>query len=105
MNTVNDKVDAVFRALSDSTRRVIVDELKARDGQTLFEICVRLIENHKLDLTRQAISKHLSVLESADLVRTSWNGRTKIHSINEIPIRKLGKGWLAKFVRKSEKKK
>jgi catechol 2,3-dioxygenase-like lactoylglutathione lyase family enzyme len=67
---VNDDrdLDAMFRALADSTRRVILDELAKRDDQPLFEICVRLVEGHGMNLTRQAISKHLAVLENADLV-------------------------------------
>ena len=73
-------LDAVFRALADSTRRLILEELAHRDRQPLFEICVRMIEQHQLSLSRQAISKHLAVLEDAGLVTTEWEGRTKLHS-------------------------
>jgi len=66
----------MFHALADSTRRVILDELAKRDDQPLFEICVRLVEGHGMNLTRQAISKHLTVLENADLVDVRWEGRT-----------------------------
>lgn len=76
MEKHNERIDAVFHALSDSTRRTILDELSKREDQKLFEICVRLIEGHGLSLTRQAISKHLKVLEAAGLVATRWNGRT-----------------------------
>lgn len=73
-------LDAVFRALADPTRRAILDELAKRDGQPLFKICVRLVEGHGMNLTRQAISKHLTVLENADLVEVRWEGPTKLHS-------------------------
>lgn len=72
--------DAMFRALADPTRRAILDELAKRDGQPLFEICVRLMEGRGMNLTRQAVSKHLTVLEDADLVGVRWEGRTKLHS-------------------------
>ena len=98
-----DSLDLVCHALSDSTRRLILESLRARDEQTLFEICVRLTDRYKLTLSRQAISKHLRVLEDADLVRTSWKGRTKIHSMNSAPLRTLRNGWLAKFVPPEEK--
>ena len=79
---VNDDrdLDAVFHALADPTRRVILDELAKRDDQPLFEICVRLVEGFSMNLTRQAVSKHLKVLEEADLVDVRWEGRTKLHS-------------------------
>ena len=73
-------LDAIFHALADSTRRVILDELAQRDDQPLFEICVRLVQGHGMNLTRQAISKHLAVLENADLVGVRREGRTKLHS-------------------------
>ena len=73
-------LDAVFHALADPTRRAILDELAKRDDQPLFEICVRLVEVHGRSLTRQAVSKHLAVLEEADVVGARWEGRTKLHS-------------------------
>lgn len=76
------QLDAVFHALADPTRRTILEELAKRDEQSLFEICVRLIEGHGLTMKRQSISKHLAVLENAGLVRTSWQGRTKLHTTN-----------------------
>lgn len=81
------RLDAIFQALADATRRMILDELAKRDDQALFEICVRLIDHHGLSLTRQAISKHLGVLEEAGLIVTRWEGRTKLHSSN---VRKAG---------------
>lgn len=76
------ELDAIFHALADSTRRTILEELSNRDNQTLFEICVRLVEGHGLSMKRQSISKHLAVLEAAGLIRTSWQGRTKLHTTN-----------------------
>jgi DNA-binding transcriptional ArsR family regulator len=75
-------LDAVFHALADSTRRTILEELAKRDEQSLFEICVRLVEGHGLSMKRQSISKHLTVLEDAGLINTNWQGRTKLHSTN-----------------------
>ncbi len=98
MNAQARQFDAVLQALSDQTRRLILDELRLRPEQTLFEICVRLTEKHHLNLTRQAISKHLNVLEAALLIRTTWKGRTKIHSLDSGPIRKLYRKWLGKYL-------
>lgn len=83
----------VFKALSDPTRRVILDELRDRDGQTLFELCVRLITNHGSSSTRQAISQHLDVLEAAGLVRTRREGRYKFHHIDTGPLREIAERW------------
>ncbi len=76
------RLDEVFHALADSTRRTILEELAKRDEQSLNEICVRLVEVHGLSMARQSISKHLDVLEGAGLVITSWSGRTKLHTTN-----------------------
>ena len=86
-------VGDVFKALSDPTRRAILDELRDRDGQTLFELCVRLITNHGSSSTRQAISQHLDVLEEAGLVRTRREGRYKFHHIDTGPLRQIGERW------------
>jgi DNA-binding transcriptional ArsR family regulator len=72
---------------------VILDELCERDGQTLFEICSRLAMKHDLALTRQAISQHLDVLESAGLVRTKRAGRYKYHYLDTTPIQSIAKRW------------
>ncbi|QDU37719.1 DNA-binding transcriptional repressor ArsR [Maioricimonas rarisocia] len=76
------ELDAVFHALSDSTRRLILDELAKRDDQALFEICVRIVEEYGISLSRQAISKHLAVLEASGLVTSRREGRTKLHTSN-----------------------
>jgi DNA-binding transcriptional ArsR family regulator len=86
-------VGDVFKALSDPTRRAILDELRERDGQTLFELCVRLITNHGSSSTRQAISQHLDVLEDAGLVRTRREGRYKFHDLDTGPLREIADRW------------
>jgi DNA-binding transcriptional ArsR family regulator len=92
------RTDAVFEAIADATRRLIVDELAERDGQTLFELCVRLAQRHGLGMSRQAISKHLAILEAADIVRTEWQGRSKLHRVNRAPLREAHRQWLARHV-------
>ncbi|MFI6791999.1 ArsR/SmtB family transcription factor [Nonomuraea sp. NPDC050383] len=84
----------VFKALADPTRRRILDELVERDGQTLFEICARLVTKHGLGMSRQAISQHLAVLESADLVRSRREGRYKFHDLNTEPLELIITRWL-----------
>jgi DNA-binding transcriptional ArsR family regulator len=84
----------VFKALADPTRRHILDELVERDGQTLFEICARLVTKHGLGLSRQAISQHLAVLESAGLVVSRRQGRYKFHDLNTDPLEHIVTRWL-----------
>jgi DNA-binding transcriptional ArsR family regulator len=86
-------VGDVFRALADPTRRAILDELQDRNGQTLVEICARLIARHGLASTRQAISQHLDVLEAAGLVRTRREGRYKFHDLDTAPLREIAARW------------
>ena len=83
----------VYRALADPTRRAILDELSERDGQTLFEICNRLATRHGLGSSRQAISQHLDVLESAGLVKTRREGRYKFHHLDTTPLREIQRWW------------
>jgi DNA-binding transcriptional ArsR family regulator len=84
----------VFKALADPTRRRILDELAERGGQTLFEICTRLVTKHGLGLSRQAISQHLAVLESAGLVVSRRQGRYKFHDLNTGPLEHIVTRWL-----------
>jgi DNA-binding transcriptional ArsR family regulator len=91
------QLDLLFRALSDPTRRRLMDELAERDGQTLFELHVRLISWHGASLSRQALSKHLAVLEAAGLVRTEWRWRSKYHFLETAPIRQAWTMWLGSF--------
>jgi len=83
----------VYAALADATRRANLDELTERDGQTLFEICTRLTMKHGLSSTRQAISQHLEVLESAGLVTTKREGRYKFHFVDTTPLRSIFERW------------
>jgi DNA-binding transcriptional ArsR family regulator len=85
--------DAVFHALADRSRRALLDRLRTRDGQTLAELC------EGLAMTRQAVSKHLSVLEGAHLVASLRQGREKLHFLNPAPIHALSTRWIANFER------
>jgi DNA-binding transcriptional ArsR family regulator len=86
-------MDAVFRALADPVRRKLLDRLHARNGQTLGELC----EGH--DMSRQAVTKHISVLEEANLVVIQWQGREKQHFLNPVPIHEIADRWIGKFER------
>ena len=86
----------VFKALADPTRQVIIDELASRDGQTLFEICVRLTAGHGLAMSRQAVSQHLALLEEAGLIRTERMGRSKFHFLDLSPLETAVKRWIPK---------
>ncbi|MDN5803567.1 MAG: metalloregulator ArsR/SmtB family transcription factor [Microlunatus sp.] len=83
----------VFRALADPTRRAILDELADRDGQTLFELCTRLIGKHGRGSSRQAISQHLDVLEAAGLVHSRREGRYKFHHLDTRPLLEITTRW------------
>ena len=83
----------VFRALDDETRRLILDELASRDGQSLFEICTALTMRHGVGSSRQAISQHLAVLEDAGLVTTERRGRTKLHFFTRGPLAAISQRW------------
>jgi DNA-binding transcriptional ArsR family regulator len=83
--------DRVFRALADPSRRQLLDQLHARNGQTLGELC------QGLDMSRQAVTKHLVILEEANLVSAKRRGREKLHFINPVPINEIAERWIAKF--------
>jgi len=83
----------VFEALASPVRRTILDELYSKDGQTLFELCSRLTMKHGLGLSRQAISQHLDVLESAGLVTTRREGRYKFHYLDTRPLGSICDRW------------
>ena len=85
--------DAVFRGLADASCRELLDRLHARNGQTLGELC------QGLDMTRQAVAKHLAILEEANLVSWQRQGREKLHFINPIPINEIADRWIGKFER------
>ena len=86
-------MDEVYRAIADPTRRAILDELVDRDGQSLFEICGRLTMKHGIGSSRQAISQHLEVLESAGLITVKRDGRYKFHWFNGAPLKAIAKRW------------
>src|SRR5258708_40281478 len=86
-------MDKVFKALADPTRRKLLDRLHAENGQTLSELCERLA------MTRQAVTKHLALLEDANLVVTLRRGREKLHYLNPGPIHEIAQRWLRKFQR------
>ncbi len=86
-------MDAVFKALADQSRRRLLDSLHRHNGQTLGELC-RL-----LDMSRQAVSKHLAILEEANLVATERRGREKLHFINPVPIHDIADRWIGKYER------
>ena len=86
-------MDDVFRALADASRRELLDRLFAQNGQTLNELCARLA------MTRQAVSKHLAILEDANLVATVRRGREKLHYLNPVPIHEIAERWIGKYER------
>jgi DNA-binding transcriptional ArsR family regulator len=86
-------VSDIYAALAAPARRAILDELADRDGQTLFEICTRLTMKHGLDLTRQAVSQHLAVLEAAGLVVAQREGRYKFHHLDVRPLAAIVERW------------
>jgi DNA-binding transcriptional ArsR family regulator len=86
-------MDKVFKALADPSRRELLDRLRAENGQTLGQLCAHL------DMTRQAVTKHLAVLEEADLVVVLWRGREKLHYLNPVPIHDIAERWIGKFER------
>jgi len=86
-------IDEVFRALADPSRRRLLDSLNARNGQTLRELCA------DMDMARQSVSKHLAVLEAAQLVTTVWRGREKLHYLNPAPINEISERWINHYDR------
>ena len=86
-------MDKVFRALADPTRRKLLDRLFAANGQTLGQLCERLA------MSRQAVTKHLLLLEEANLVAIVWRGREKLHYLNPVPINAIAERWIGKFER------
>ena len=87
-------MDAVFKALADPSRRELLDRLYAENGQTLNDLCLRL------SMTRQAVSKHLAILEAANLVATVKRGREKLHYLNPVPIHEIADRWIGKYERR-----
>ena len=86
-------MDNVFKALADKSRRKLLDSLAEHSGQTLGELCIGLA------MSRQAVTKHLAILEGAGLVTTQWAGREKLHFLNPVPIQETYGRWVQKFER------
>jgi DNA-binding transcriptional ArsR family regulator len=86
-------MDKVFKALADKSRRELLDQLHARSGQTLLSLC------EHLKMSRQAVSKHLALLEEANLVVTVWQGREKLHYLNPVPLHEISERWISKYQR------
>jgi len=84
-------MDAVFKALADESRRKLLDQLFKNNGQTLGELC------RHLDMTRQAVTKHLRLLEDANLIAVVWRGREKLHYLNPVPLHEIYERWIGKY--------
>jgi DNA-binding transcriptional ArsR family regulator len=93
VDTEDEAVDGVFRALADPSRRALLDTLYARNGQTLGELC------EGRGMSRQAVTKHLAILENANLVASVKRGREKLHYLNPAPIHEIGERWISKYER------
>jgi len=87
------EMDAVFKALADESRRELLDQLHKNNGQTLGKLC------EHLDMTRQAVTKHLRLLEAANLVVVVWRGREKLHYLNPVPLHEISERWIGKYER------
>lgn len=90
---MSEAVNDVFRALADPSRRALLDALFKRNGQTLGELC------DGMAMTRQAVTKHLALLEDANLVAIVWRGREKLHYLNPVPIHEISDRWISKYER------
>jgi DNA-binding transcriptional ArsR family regulator len=88
-----DDMGLVFKALADPSRRHLLDLLHADNGQTLGALC------EHLDMSRQAVTQHLALLEEANLVSTFWQGREKLHYLNPVPLQEICERWIGKFER------
>jgi len=86
-------MDAVFKALADPSRRKLLDELRKTNGQALSELC------EHLEMTRQAVTKHLVLLEKANLIAVVWRGREKLHYLNPMPLHEIYERWIGKYER------
>jgi DNA-binding transcriptional ArsR family regulator len=99
MTETDEENSRIFRALADTTRRRIIDELSQRERQSLFELYTRVVMQHGIGQSRQAFSRHLSLLEAAGVIEVEWKGTTKLHTLNSAPLTRLRGGWLSKFGR------
>ena len=93
MATKSLPIDRVFKALADPNRRRLLDLLHEENGQTLTSLC------DEIDMTRQAVTQHLQLLEEANLVAVVWRGREKLHYLNPVPLYEIYERWIEKFER------
>ncbi|MBN3798314.1 helix-turn-helix transcriptional regulator [Burkholderia sp. Ac-20392] len=93
-----EQLDHVFKALADPIRRRIIDRLREQPDQSLFQICAVAVATGEKAISRQAVTQHLDMLEKAGLVRISWSGRTKIHSLDLQPLREAVDIWLQRHL-------
>ncbi len=93
MVAYNSAMDDIFKALADPGRRKLLDALHAENGQTLGELC------RHLEMSRQAVTKHLGILEQANLVVVKWRGREKLHYLNPVPLHEISERWIGKYER------
>lgn len=98
-----DQLDRIFKALADPTRRRIIDRLRERAGQSLFELCAASVAEGMPVLSRQAVTQHLDMLEKAGLVRVEWSGRTKLHALDLGPLQEAAATWLGQHLQDGEK--
>lgn len=92
-----DQLDLLFKALADRTRRRIIASLSRQPGQSLFEVCAATVAEDGAALSRQTVSQHLDVLERAELIETSWKGRTKAHSLSITDSHVAVAAWLGDY--------
>jgi DNA-binding transcriptional ArsR family regulator len=93
MNPMGAEDDKVFKALASAERRMLLDRLRTENGQTLGQLCARM------EMTRQAVTRHLGLLEEATLVVSIWRGREKLHYLNPMPIHEIAERWIGKYER------
>src|ERR1041384_4459085 len=84
-------MDDVFRALADPSRRLLLDRLNERNAQSLRELCTGL------GMARQSVTKHLAILEAANLITTGWRGREKLHFLKAVPINEIAERWISRY--------
>ena len=99
----DDQLNLIFKALSDSTRRRIIDHLSKQPAQSLFGVCAASVAEDGIALSRQTVSQHLAVLEKAGLIGTAWKGRTKAHSLSVNEDHIAAASWLMKYRQTGEK--
>jgi DNA-binding transcriptional ArsR family regulator len=98
----SEQLNHIFKALADPTRRRIIDRLRERPGQSLFELCAGSVAEGMPVLSRQAVTQHLDILERAGLVRVAWAGRTTLHALELVPMRAAAAQWLGQYLEEGD---